>query len=352
VPRVSKRESVLFPGPGLAVLESPDAKLQVEFDCGPQGCTPVSSHGHADALSVTVWRGGDRLIDAGTYRYNGADTWRNAFRSTAFHNTITVDGLSQAVPMSPFRWFTLADAHGAASFFSGDLDWVMGALPPGPERPWSHSRDVVRLGSSVLVVIDTVSCRGKHRLNAHFHCGRAKALARGRRGEVEFPDGSTMSLFAANPCVTVSAIESSVLPMPAWRSRHYGDKEPSSTLVCEAEFSDSIVLPWVISFDADAVKKSPAAVRAGYAAELSVEGKRYLLAVPPKMDVVHVNALRFVGRWALVELSRGKFSRAWAADAWALEFAGNRLFTRFGGQSFAIIGAPVNGAGSTDTEPK
>jgi hypothetical protein len=336
-PAAAPRRSRVFAGADLAVLRAPDAKLQIEFDAGPQGFTPVSSHGHADALSVTLWRGSGRLVDPGTYRYNGADSWRDAFRSTAFHSTVAVDGLSQSVPVSAFRWLTLANARLDGHFLSDDLDWARGTLPEGPLRPWAHSRDVIRLGDSTVIMIDTISCRGPHKAEAHFHLGRAKVEAKGRRADVAYADGAEMSLFAANAAAALDVVGQSILPAPAWRSPHYGAREPSAAIVATADFKDSIVLPWVISFDPGAVKRSPAVFRSGYAVEMAVGDARYLLVVPPKPDVVHVNSLRFIGRWALVELSGRRLARAWAADAWALEFAGKRLFTQLGGRDFTLI---------------
>lgn len=153
-PVAATAQSVSLPGTGLVVLRSGGGRIQVEFDRGPQGYRPVSSHGHCDALSVTLWRNGARLIDPGTYRYNGEKTWRDAFRSSAFHNTVTVDGAPQARPATPFRWLTLADAKAEGHFFSDDFDWAAGVLERGRGRPWRHEREVIRAGSGLVILID------------------------------------------------------------------------------------------------------------------------------------------------------------------------------------------------------
>ncbi len=65
------------------------------FDCGPIG---AGNHGHLDCLSFELAAFGRSLIvDPGRYTYSeaGDTNWRVAFRGTAYHNTVTVDGKNQ-----------------------------------------------------------------------------------------------------------------------------------------------------------------------------------------------------------------------------------------------------------------
>ena len=58
-------------------------------------------HGHADLLSVQLTgEGRERLIDPGTGSYMRRED-RDWFRGTAAHNTLEVDGRSQAIPAGP-----------------------------------------------------------------------------------------------------------------------------------------------------------------------------------------------------------------------------------------------------------
>ncbi|HKB14200.1 MAG TPA: alginate lyase family protein, partial [Vicinamibacterales bacterium] len=68
------------------------------FDCGPLG---DGGHGHYDALGVEIAAGGvPVVVDPGRYTYcDDAPHWRRWFKSTAAHNTVTVDGLDQ----TPYR---------------------------------------------------------------------------------------------------------------------------------------------------------------------------------------------------------------------------------------------------------
>src|SRR5437016_949683 len=74
------------------------SSYQLVVDAGPQGAGRAG-HGHADALGVQVSvNGKPLLIDPGTFTYADARGEGDCFRGTAAHNTVQVDGCSQAEP--------------------------------------------------------------------------------------------------------------------------------------------------------------------------------------------------------------------------------------------------------------
>jgi hypothetical protein len=81
------------------------------FDCGEQAAglrrdgIPSAAHGHADCLSIIVWRRGRPVLaDSGLYCYNGPKAWQDHFRETAAHNTVRLDGRDQAVHINKMAW--------------------------------------------------------------------------------------------------------------------------------------------------------------------------------------------------------------------------------------------------------
>ena len=73
------------------------------FDAGSMGPVEVPGHGHADALSFVLHGGGRPLIvDPGVFTYEEGP-WRDHFRSTRAHNSVTVNGENQCVFWGPFR---------------------------------------------------------------------------------------------------------------------------------------------------------------------------------------------------------------------------------------------------------
>ena len=97
------RPSRHFPDAGLVVLQSAiddrapatDRRFLI-LDAGPLG---EGNHGHLDALTIEAYaKGSPIIVDPGRFTYDegGAVNWRAAFRSTAAHSTVQIDGKNQA----------------------------------------------------------------------------------------------------------------------------------------------------------------------------------------------------------------------------------------------------------------
>ena len=80
-----------------------DAQVKIVFDTGPLGYLSIAAHGHADALSLLASYGGwPVFVDPGTYSYKPKDVWRDWFRGTLAHNTVTIDSLNQSQIRGPY----------------------------------------------------------------------------------------------------------------------------------------------------------------------------------------------------------------------------------------------------------
>jgi uncharacterized heparinase superfamily protein len=87
----AKRSSEAFEDGGFYVLAGEGD--HVFIDCGPLGLADRGGHGHNDLLSLEASLLGHRLIvDPGCYVYTASPLERNAFRSTAYHNTPQIAG--------------------------------------------------------------------------------------------------------------------------------------------------------------------------------------------------------------------------------------------------------------------
>ncbi len=97
--------SSLFAGGGYAVMRDAEVTRVTVIDCGPLGWGSIAAHAHADALSLTLSVDGQPvLVDASTYCYHDEPEWRDALRSTRYHNTVCVDGKDQSEMRGAFLW--------------------------------------------------------------------------------------------------------------------------------------------------------------------------------------------------------------------------------------------------------
>jgi hypothetical protein len=80
-------------------------RVFLRFECGHWGDESTWAHAHADRLSFSLFINGlPFFIDPGTGAYLTDSRMRDYFRSTAAHNTVTVDGRSQSEPPACFLW--------------------------------------------------------------------------------------------------------------------------------------------------------------------------------------------------------------------------------------------------------
>jgi hypothetical protein len=196
------------------------------IDGGPHGYQNAG-HAHADALSVTFSvRGVPLLIDPGTGCYTTDRVLRDRFRSTALHNTLTVDGRPQSVSNGPFHWSHTADSRVLCWRTNRAFDYFDGAHDG--YRPIAHRRCVLALHGDLLIVADLVDGPGTHTAATHWHVdprwttdvrGRSATLTRaGERVGLSVPDG------------TIEAFSGDAITGLGWHSPVYGRVERATTL--------------------------------------------------------------------------------------------------------------------------
>jgi len=165
-----------FPDSGYYVLR--DGPHFMFVHAGGTGGDGHGGHGHNDALSFELCVGGRTLIvDPGTYCYTTDYRLRNLFRSTAYHNTVMVDG-EEINPFDPDEVFRLADvaAPRVRAFETGpDRDFLAAEhvgyvrlpLPVTHRRSFTFEKRVVR-----WVIEDELLGGGEHSWAVRFHFAR------------------------------------------------------------------------------------------------------------------------------------------------------------------------------------
>ena len=150
---IGGKPSMLLHESGYAILRTKSAR--VVFDVGELGLGALAAHGHADALSVLVDVDGQSVLrDSGTGSYV---LGRDDDRASGFHNTVVVDGASQAQPLGPHLWGRRYGVSIEAGVLTPSTDYVR-ASHDG-YRDVLHTRSVSRLGDEVLVILDRIRGR-------------------------------------------------------------------------------------------------------------------------------------------------------------------------------------------------
>ena len=144
----------------------------LSLDCGPHGFSS-GGHAHADALALDATiRGQPLFVDAGTYTYTVSPSQRDRFRSSLWHNTVSIDGESSAVPAGPFSWKNTArcrlnrwHALRSVDYFDGQHDGYR-RLPD----PAVHRRIVLFIKGDYWIVRDIVSASATHDVELVYQC--------------------------------------------------------------------------------------------------------------------------------------------------------------------------------------
>ena len=205
------RTSHAFPDSGLIVMRRGD--VSALLDAGPFG--PWSAgHSHADTLSLVVSRGSDEvLIDPGTYTYMDAE-WRDAFRGTAAHNTVRIDGQDQAVSAGPFRWTDKPEVQLLDFSTTPDEDRAVAVCR---YRGFTHKRTVAfRNGSEFDILDELEGPPGEHLIEQFWHVGAEV----GQTAPTMWQIGQHAELI----------VEGGEFEQ-GWRSRVFGSKEAASVVV-------------------------------------------------------------------------------------------------------------------------
>ena len=202
------------------------------FDHGALGIAPRYTHGHADALSLILQVGSrDVLVDPGTYTCTGNEEWRRYFRGTRAHNTVTVDGLDQAVQDGPMAWLLPFDTHLVYKDETpeGKITVIARHYGYRDRVGVTHLRGVSYEPPGSWLIWDWLTGTGMHQVELNWHLGyRPIPVDGGYRLE-----GCDPGLLLTVEGGTSTLWEGSVQPVAGWASKRYGAKHPITTLRVE-----------------------------------------------------------------------------------------------------------------------
>ena len=227
-------------------------EIRLVADAGPLGYGTIAAHGHADALAFTLSVGGmEFLADPGTYAYHTEGPWRQYFRGTAAHNTITVDGQDQSLPGGNFMWLRKAAARCTEWQSSAELD-VFEGWHDGYTRlpdPVVHRRRITLDKRARRVVIeDRLETAGAHDIELRFHCHEQCEVEPSAGGYSIRRGGAALLMRLPQLSGAAARVHhASVDPVAGWISRRFDEKQPAPTIAWRARISGTVTLRTEIS---------------------------------------------------------------------------------------------------------
>jgi hypothetical protein len=248
-----------FADGGFYVLRSADA--HVFIDCGEVGMRGRGGHGHNDVLSFELFLNGVNVVtDCGAYLYTASREWRNAFRSTEFHNGVQVDDEEVNRFVSPDAlWQLVYDAHPVDPVLTRrrSVDSFCGSHD-GYERltyPVAHTREyVLSRERPRLLVSDSLTGTGWRQLTWRFHLDPAITPE---------PDGGTVRLSNGTQQVwmipDVSTLDARLDMEDGWVSPSYGVRVPTKVLVWRARVSLPVKASFLFAESPTATSPQPSA---------------------------------------------------------------------------------------------
>lgn len=220
------------------------------LDCGEIGPAHNTAHSHADMLSFEMSHRGVRVFtDTGVHTYDPGPV-RSYDRSTRAHNTLEVDGLSQADLWAAFRCGRRGSILGASAHGRDGGFELMGSVEyPGKGLGTVRHERRIRGNGQRIEFEDLCHADGRHSAVLRLHVAPGIEVRDGGEKGIELLRGGETLMSVTGPAWQVS--ESPYHP-------RYGVEHLRPCLSTSWEFMDSTRVRWAL----EALSLSPLKERA------------------------------------------------------------------------------------------
>ena len=238
-----------FPDGGYYVLGDQldtEKETRLIVDGGELGYLSIAAHGHADALSFTLFVAGNEILtDPGTYAYHTQKKWRDFFRGTSAHNTVRVDGVDQSVSGGNFLWIRHAKARCTRVETGDEIETWVGEHDGYTRLDDSvvHCRTIIFDKTRMVIhVRDTLRCINKHKVEIFWHFAEVCAVAvegtqvTARVGKV------TVWMCLQHPVWVPQYLMGCDEPPQGWVSRKFDEKVPAPCVIWSGEVTGTTEL--------------------------------------------------------------------------------------------------------------
>jgi hypothetical protein len=208
------------------------------------------------------------LVDAGSGVYiSGEPADRNAFRGTAAHNTMRVDGVDQAIPGEPFSWTAIPTTR-VENWTAGKTFSYFAGSHEGYTRladPVTHRRTLLKINGGPWLVRDVALGQREHDLELlwHFasdlevHDAGQRVLVNSNSAPTDFRDRPVLSLLMHEATPLKTDITRGLL------SPAYGKFEPAPVVRCHARLQLPVEIATVLTVNSAAARQDSRASLVG-----------------------------------------------------------------------------------------
>lgn len=189
------------------------------FDTGEICPKYLPAHGHCDALSFELSVNNKPLIvNSGTFRYENGE-WRNYFRSTKAHNTITIQGQEQSQYWGSFRVADRIKKVRRKSFDYKGIPFYSGAYISFNDN--EHKRFIGFIDEKLIIVLDFVNPKLSAQSYLHFTPEAQLTINK-----------NTVNITFGNKDIKIATIGTSNIQLEqGWYSKQFNIKEKNKGLI-------------------------------------------------------------------------------------------------------------------------
>jgi uncharacterized heparinase superfamily protein len=226
-----------FPDGGMTAMRLPINGYDVllAMDHGDLGYLSIAAHGHADALSLWLHIDGQPvLVDAGTYLYHSGGTWRDTFRGTKAHNTLSIEDTNSSTVAGPFNWSNKAKAQLVASN-TVDKNWFLEGQHDGYSKKFGviHQRRISALPTGFTITDQIVGDRPLSvEIGFLLHPDLSAAM---QNDEVVISKNGASLLRLMNASLLNMEIGQPESADGGWYSPRFGIKQPTTRIVLKGQ---------------------------------------------------------------------------------------------------------------------
>jgi len=232
--RLADVESMAFKKGGSVVIRNGSDYLF--SSCSPNGQNGNGGHAHNDKLGFELVIDGECLfVDPGTFIYTPSPSWRNVFRSTIYHNTITIDEKEQNRFIDKNIFSMQNDAMAKINKWITGSEYVfLEAEHHGYRRledPVIHTRQIILdRKRSIFIIRDILSGNNRHSiiLNFNLYPGIECIVSDDISSAIIYKNGKKL----ANIVFAEEDKWDKIFLEEYWYSESYGKKTPGKALRC------------------------------------------------------------------------------------------------------------------------